>query len=57
VVGKAIFSRPRDWVDIEAMVAWGTEIDGAEALGWVAEILGQGSESFAHLDGLLGATG
>ncbi len=57
VVCKAIFNRPKDWVDIEAMVAWGTEIDGAEALGWVAEILGEGSEPFAHLDGLLGATG
>jgi hypothetical protein len=57
VVCKAIFNRPKDWVDIEAMVAWGTEIERTEALGWVAEILGQGSESFAHLDGLLSATG
>jgi hypothetical protein len=56
IVCKAIFGRPKDWVDIEAMVAWGTEIDGADALGWVAEILGEGSEPYAHLVGLLGAT-
>ncbi len=57
VVCKVIFNRPRDWVDIEAMVAWGTEIDEAEALGWVAEFLGQDSEPLAHLESLLGATG
>jgi hypothetical protein len=56
VVCKAIFDRPRDWVDIEAMIAWGTDIDKVDALGWTAEFLGEGSEPFAHLDSLLRAT-
>jgi len=53
VVCKAIFDRPKDWVDIEAMVAWGTEIDQADALGWVGVFLGEDPEPFAHLGGLL----
>jgi hypothetical protein len=56
VVCKAIFDRSRDWVDIEAMIVWGTDIDKVDALGWMAEFLGEGSEPFAHLDDLLGAT-
>jgi hypothetical protein len=53
VVCKAIFNRPKDWVDIEAMVAWGTEIDREDALGWVAALLGDQSEQFSRLAGLL----
>ena len=35
-VCKAIFDRPKDWVDIDAMLAAGSEIDAAEVLRWVA---------------------
>ncbi len=57
VVCKAVFDRPKDWVDIQAMVDWGADIDAEEALRWVEEILGTGSEQFTRLAALLGAPG
>ena len=27
IVCKAVFDRPKDWLDIEEMLRWGTEID------------------------------
>jgi len=40
VVCKVIFNRPRDWVDVEAMVEAQSEVDPAEVLRWVARIAG-----------------
>ena len=54
VACKAIFDRPKDWVDIDAMLEWGTEIDSAEALRWVEEILGTGSDIALRLRARLG---
>lgn len=56
VVCKAVFNRPKDWVDIEAMVAWGTEIDREAALVLVGQILGGQSEQFTRLAALLDAS-
>jgi hypothetical protein len=53
IVCKAVFDRPKDWVDIEEIVAWGTEIDRANALGWIEELLGAGSAQHERLSGLL----
>jgi hypothetical protein len=53
IICKAIFSRPKDWVDIEEMIAWGTTIDTAAVLCWVDNILGADSEQHARLSGLL----
>lgn len=53
LVCKAVFDRPKDWVDIEEMIAWGTEIDSAEVMRWIEEILGAGSEQHERLAGLL----
>jgi Nucleotidyl transferase AbiEii toxin, Type IV TA system len=53
IVCKAVFDRPKDWVDIEEMVAWGTEIDAAEVLRWIEGILGPGAEQRARLVELL----
>jgi hypothetical protein len=39
-VFKAVFDRPRDWVDIEAMVE-ARSIDIGEAWRWVVEMVGQ----------------
>jgi hypothetical protein len=55
-VCKVVFDRPKDWLDVEEMIAWGTAIDGGEVLGWVGEILGEGSEQYLRLAGLLGRT-
>jgi hypothetical protein len=47
-VFKAMFDRPRDWVDIESMVeARALDID--EASRWVREIAGQGSAAARKL--------
>src|SRR6202167_6342730 len=43
IVCKTIFDRPKDWVDIEEMIAWGTPIDAAAVLGWIEGILGADS--------------
>ncbi len=32
IVCKAIFDRPKDWLDIEEMLRWGTEVDGDRTL-------------------------
>jgi hypothetical protein len=53
---KAVFDRPKDWLDIDEMVTWGTEIDAALALFWVADILGTNAEPYAHLASLLSPT-
>ena len=53
IVCKAVFDRPKDWVDIEEMIAWGTEIDGADVMRWIEEILGVGSAQHERLVGLL----
>ena len=55
VVCKAIFDRPKDWLDIEEMLRWGTEVDAARTLFWVGEILGPESEQYTRLAGLLSA--
>jgi hypothetical protein len=55
VVCKAVFDRPKDWVDIEEMVAWGTEIDEGEVLRWIDVLLGSDSVQHARLAQLLGA--
>jgi hypothetical protein len=56
-VCKAIFDRPKDWVDIEEIVAWGTEVDAAPVLGWIDELLGAESPQYVHLVELLGPGG
>ena len=49
IVCKAIFDRPKDWLDIEEMLRWGTEVDAARTLYWVGEILGPEAEQYARL--------
>jgi hypothetical protein len=57
IVCKAIFDRPKDWLDTEEILRWGTEVDGARTLHWVREILGPEAEQYTRLAGLLGAKG
>lgn len=47
-VFKAMFSRPRDWVDIEAMVE-ARSVDLDEAIRWVGEMAGTDSAEVAKL--------
>jgi hypothetical protein len=50
-VFKAMFDRPRDWVDIEAMVE-ARAIDLDETIRWVGEMSGADSSQVAKLDAL-----
>jgi hypothetical protein len=54
IVCKAVFDRPKDWVDIEEMLAWGTEIDRDEVMRWIEEILGADSDQRTRLEAMLG---
>jgi hypothetical protein len=53
IVCKAVFDRPKDWLDIDEMVTWGTEIDAALVLFWIADILGPDTEQYTRLASLL----
>jgi hypothetical protein len=55
IICKAVFDRPKDWLDIEEMLRWGTRVDAARALGWVGEILGPQSRQYARLNEVLSA--
>jgi hypothetical protein len=55
IVCKAVFDRPKDWLDIEEMLRWGTEVDAARTLRWVGDFLGPASEQSIRLAGLLEA--
>ncbi len=52
-VCKAIFDRPKDWIDIEAMLTLGTAIDTAEVLRWVGRIAGDHDQRFDRIAALL----
>jgi hypothetical protein len=55
-VFKAVFARPKDWIDIETMTAFGTHIDTAEALRWVGRIKGDEDPRFDRLGAILGSS-
>ena len=54
-VCKVVFNRPRDWVDIDAMLEHGTPIDAPEALKWVGRICGDNDPRFIRLATVLTA--
>jgi hypothetical protein len=53
VVCKVVFDRPRDWVDIDAMLAAGVELDGAEVIRWVGRIAGDDDLRYRRVVALL----
>ena len=53
IVCKAVFDRPKDWVDIEEIVAWGTEIEEGTVLHWIDELLGTDGPQHERLAELL----
>jgi Nucleotidyl transferase AbiEii toxin, Type IV TA system len=57
IVCKAIFDRPKDWVDIEEILAWGTEVESEKVLRWIDELLGADSAQHGRFAGLLSPTG
>ncbi len=53
IVCKATFDRPKDWVDIEEMLAWGTSVDARTVLRWIEQMLGADSDRYTRLAELL----
>jgi len=53
VVCKVVFDRPKDWVDIDAMLAAGSIIDTAEVLRWVGRIAGDDDPRYDRIAALL----
>ena len=53
IICKAVFDRPKDWVDIEAMIAWETSVDDQVVKRWIDEVLGANSTAWARLKTLL----
>ncbi len=49
VVCKSVFDRPKDWVDIDAMLAAGAPLDAAEVLRWVSRLAGPDDPRFARI--------
>jgi hypothetical protein len=40
IVCKVVYNRPKDWVDIDAMLAAGAVVETAEVLRWVGRLTG-----------------
>jgi hypothetical protein len=55
VVCKVVFDRPKDWVDVAAMVDAGTAIETAEVLRWVGRIAGDTDPRYERIAGVLTA--
>ena len=55
IVCKTVFDRPKDWVDIEAMLEHGTRPDAVEVLRWVGRIVGDQDSRFVRVVALLTA--
>lgn len=52
-VCKAVFDRPKDWVDITTMLDAGTSVDAAEVLRWVGRIAGDTDARYDRIAALL----
>ncbi len=53
VVCKVVFDRPRDWVDIDAVLEGDTALDVAEVLRWVGRIAGDDDPRYERLAAVL----
>jgi hypothetical protein len=53
VVCKVAFDRPKDWVDIDAMLAAGAVIYAGEVLRWVGRIAGDDDPRYDRIAALL----
>jgi Nucleotidyl transferase AbiEii toxin, Type IV TA system len=53
VVCKVVFNRAKDWVDIDAMLDLGTDVDAAEVLRWVGRIAGDDDARFDQIADVL----
>ena len=54
VVCKALFDRPKDWLDIEQVATGVPDLDIAEVLHWVRDIVGETDPRHTRLRAVLG---
>jgi hypothetical protein len=54
-VCKVVFDRPKDWIDIDAMIALGSLVDAAEVLRWVGRIAGDDDPRYDRIAARLAA--
>jgi hypothetical protein len=52
-VCKVVFDRPKDWVDIDAMLAADVTLDAAEVLRWVGRITGDRDPRYDRIAAVL----
>ncbi|MHB8330053.1 MAG: nucleotidyl transferase AbiEii/AbiGii toxin family protein [Acidimicrobiales bacterium] len=50
VVAKAVFNRPKDWIDIEQVLVATPGLDLFEARRWLDHIVGAGDHRLRHFD-------
>ncbi len=55
-VCKAVFDRPKDWIDSDAMVTLGSLVDTAEVLRWVGRITGDDDPRYDRIAAVLMAS-
>ena len=53
VVCKVVFDRPKDWVDIDAMLSADVTLDAAEVLRWVGRIVGDHDPRYGRIVAVL----
>jgi hypothetical protein len=53
IVCKVVFDRPKDWVDIDAVVALDTSVDVAEVLRWVGRVVGDTDRRYDRIAAVL----
>jgi hypothetical protein len=53
VVCKALFDRPKDWVDIDAMIDADVALDAAEVVRWVGRIAGDDDPRYERITAVL----
>ncbi len=53
IVCKAVFNRPKDWVDVDAMLEAHADVDAAEVLRWVARIAGDEDPRYNRIAAVL----
>ena len=55
LVCKAVFDRPKDWLDIEQMIVCVEELDTASVCAWLGRILGEGDRRSMRFEQMLSA--
>ena len=53
IVCKVVFDRPKDWVDIDAILTAGVPLDAAEILRWVGRVAGDADPRYERIAAVL----